>query len=97
MQMYGPRQGQGQGSWTLPWAKCQIFLKTHFIYNNITTNPNKNFHTYLSHHSFKPLFLFLKISARTSLKKIQKRKMVQSKFPNKPTRTARRQNKENEE
>ena len=41
MQMYGPRQG----STTLPWAKCQIFLESLFICNNINTNLNKIFHT----------------------------------------------------
>ena len=40
MQMYGM-----QGSTTLPWAKCQIFLVALFIFNNINTNLNKNFHT----------------------------------------------------
>ena len=27
------------------WAKCQIFLEAVFIFNNIYTNLNKNFHT----------------------------------------------------
>ena len=49
MQIYGPRQG---------------FLEALFICNNINTHPNKNFYTYLSYHSFKPLFLFFQISAR---------------------------------
>ena len=39
MQMYGPRQG----SKTLPWAKCKIFLEALFICNNINTNLNENF------------------------------------------------------
>ena len=41
MQMYGPRQG----SRTLLWVKCQIFLEALFICNTINTNLNKNFHT----------------------------------------------------
>ena len=65
MQMYGPRQG----SRALPWVKSQIFLEALFICNNINTNLNENFHTQLSYNSFKPLFLFFKISARSRLKK----------------------------
>ena len=64
--MYGPRQG----SRTLPWAEFQIFLEVLFICNNINTNLNKNFHTY----SFKRLFLFFQISARSSLKKFENEK-----------------------
>ena len=41
MQIYGPRQG----SRTLPWAKCQIFLKVLFTCTYSNTNLNKNFHT----------------------------------------------------
>ena len=41
MQMYGPRQE----SRTLPWGKYQVFLQALFIFNNINTNLNKNFHT----------------------------------------------------
>ena len=67
---FGPRQGPRP----LPWAKCQIFSATLFICNNINTNLTKNFHTYLIYHSVKPLFLFFQISARSSLKKIRKRK-----------------------
>ena len=70
MQMYGPRQG----SRTLPWAKCQIFLEALFICNNINTNLNENFHTQLSYHSFRPLLLFLQIFARSSLKKFENEK-----------------------
>ena len=70
MQLYGPRQG----SRTLPWAKCQIFLEALFICNNINTNLNKKFHTYSSYHSFKPLFLFFQISAKSSLKKFENKK-----------------------
>ena len=66
MQMYGPRQG----SKTLPWAICHIFLKALSICNNINTNLNKNFHTQLNYHSFKPLFLF-QISAKSRLKKFE--------------------------
>ena len=66
-----------EGSRTLPWAKCQIFLEVLFICNNIHTNLNKKFHTQLSYHSFKPLFLFFQISARSSLKKFENKKMVQ--------------------
>ena len=61
--MYGPR--------LLPWAKCQIFLEALFTCNNVNTNLNEHFHTYLSYHSFKPLFLFFQISARSSLKKFE--------------------------
>ena len=39
MQMYSPRQG----SRTLPWAKCQIFLEVLSICNNNNTNLNENF------------------------------------------------------
>ena len=49
MQVYGPRQGLR----TLPWAKCQIFLKALFICNNINTNLKKKFHTWLSYNSVK--------------------------------------------
>ena len=70
MQMYGPRQG----SRTLPWAKCQIFLEALFICNNVNTNLNENFHTNLSYYSFKPLFLFCQISARGCLKKFENEK-----------------------
>ena len=49
--------------------KRQIFLEALFICNNINTNLNKNFHTQLSYQSFKLLFLFFQISARSSLKK----------------------------
>ena len=55
MEMYGPRQEPR----TLPWAKYQIFLETLFIGNDIDKNLNKKFHSYLSYHSFKLLFLFL--------------------------------------
>ena len=68
-QMYGP-----MGSRTLPWAKCQIVLKALFICYNTNTNLNKNFHTQLSYRSFKPLFLFFHISARSSLKKFENEK-----------------------
>ena len=70
MRMYGSKQG----SRTLPWAKCQIFLEALFICNNINTNPNRDFHTSLSYHSFKPLFLFLQVSAKSSLKKFENAK-----------------------
>ena len=46
-----------------------IFLEALFICNNINTNLNKNFHTQLGYHSFKPLFLFFLIYARSTLKK----------------------------
>ena len=59
VQMYGPRHE----SRTLPWAKCQFFLGTLFICNDIDKNQSKNCHTYLSYHSFKPLFLFFQICA----------------------------------
>ena len=68
--MYGPRQGPRP----LPWAKCQIFLEVFFICNNINTNLNKIFHTQFHTYSFKPLFLFFQISARSSLKKCQNEK-----------------------
>ena len=55
-------------------AECQIFLEAFFICNNINTNLNENFHTYLSYHSFKPLFLFFQISARNSFKKFENEK-----------------------
>ena len=48
-----------------------IFLEALFICNNINTNLNKNFYTQLSYRSFKPLFLFFQISARSSLKKFE--------------------------
>ena len=69
MQMYSPRQR----SRTLPWAKYQIFLEALFICSNINTNLNENFHTWLSYHYFKPLFLFFQISA-SSLKKFENEK-----------------------
>ena len=50
------------------------FLEALFIGNNINTNLNKNFHTYLNYHSFKPLFLCFQISARSSLKKFETEK-----------------------
>ena len=75
MQMYGPRQG----SRTLPWAKCQIFLEALFICNNINTNLNKNFYTWLSYHSFKPLFLFFLIFASSF--KNSKNRPKQATFP----------------
>ena len=56
------------------WAKRQIFLEALFVCNNINTNLNKNFHTYLSYHFFKPLSLFFQISARSSLKKFENEK-----------------------
>ena len=47
---------------TLPWAKCRIFFTSLFICNNIDTNLNKNFHTYLSYHSLKFFFFkFLRV------------------------------------
>ena len=55
-----------QGSRTLPWANCQIFLEGLFTCNNINTNLNKNFHTLL--------FLFFQISARSILKKFENEK-----------------------
>ena len=67
--MYGPRQSPPP----LPWAKCQIFLEPLFICNHININQNKNVHTYLSYHSFKPSFLFFQISA-SSLKKFENEK-----------------------
>ena len=42
--------------------------------NNININLNGNFHTYLSCHSFKPLFLCFQISTRSSLKKFENEK-----------------------
>ena len=69
--MYGPKQG----SRTLPWAKCQIFLEALFICNNINTNVNKNFHTYSSYHSLKPLFLFFQIFATSSLKNLENKNL----------------------
>ena len=54
----------GQGSRILPWVKCQIFLEALFLCNNINSNLNKNFHTYLIYYSFKPLFLFFQISEK---------------------------------
>ena len=68
--MYRPRQR----SRTLPWAKCQIFLEALFICNNINTNLNKNFHTLLCYHSFKPLVLFIQISVGSSSKKFEDKK-----------------------
>ena len=59
---------------SLPWAKCQIFLKALFICNNINKNLNKNFHTKLNYRSFKSLFLFFQISARSSWKKFENEK-----------------------
>ena len=70
MQMYSPRQGPRP----LPWTKCQICLEALFTCYNINTNLNKNFHTWLSYHSFKPLFLFFQLSARSSLKKFENEK-----------------------
>ena len=40
----------------------------------MNTNLNKNFHTESNYHSFKPLFLFFQIAARSSLKKIENEK-----------------------
>ena len=79
MQMYGPRQG----SRILPWAECQILLEALFICNNINTNPNKKFHTQLSYHSFKLLFLFSQISSRSSFEKFENKKWpkAQGTFP----------------
>ena len=70
MQTYGPRLG----SRTLRWAKCKIFLEALFICNNTNKNLNKNFHTSLRYHSFKPVFLFFQISATSSLKKFENKK-----------------------
>ena len=54
---------------------CPIWhLEELFICNNINTHLNKNFHTNLSYHSFKPLFSFIQISARSSLKKFENEK-----------------------
>ena len=52
----------------------KFFLDAFFMCNNINTNLNENFHTKLNYHSFKPLFLFFQISARSSLKKFEKEK-----------------------
>ena len=68
MKMYGPRHESG----ILPWAKCQIFLKTFF--NDIEKNLNKKFHLQLSYHSFKLLFLFSQICAISTSKKFEKEK-----------------------
>ena len=76
MQMYGPRQG----SRTLPCTKFQIFSEALFICNNINKNLNKNFHTYFSYHSFKPLFLFFLISARSSWKKFENGKWPKAEY-----------------
>ena len=65
---------QGRGRGTCLWPNVKFFLEALFICNNINTNLNKNFHTYLSYHSFKPLFLFFQISARSSLKKFANEK-----------------------
>ena len=69
---------QRQGSRTLPWAKCQIFWEALFICNNINTNLNKIFYILLSYHSFKPLFVFFQISARSSLKKFENEKWLKA-------------------
>ena len=66
--MYGPRHE----SRTLPWAKCQIFLETLFICNDIDKSLNRNFHSLLGCHFFKLLFLFLQTCAISSLKKLEK-------------------------
>ena len=58
MQMYGPRQG----SWALPWAKCQIFSAALFICNNINTNINKKFHTLVKLSLFQTvIFIFSRL------------------------------------
>ena len=70
--MYGPWQGSR--------AKCQIFLEPLFICNNTNTNLNENFHTEFIYHSFKPLFLFFKISAKSSLKKFENEKWPKARY-----------------
>ena len=67
MQMYGLRQG------SILKLFYGIFLEALFICNYINTNLNKIFHTQLSYHSFKPLFLFFQISA-SSFKKFENEK-----------------------
>ena len=64
-------QGKGRGPCLEPMVN---FFEALFICNNIKTNLNKNFNTELSYHSFKPLFLFFQIPARSSLKKFENEK-----------------------
>ena len=71
MQIYGPRHE----SRTVAWAKCQIFLETLFICNNIDKNLNENFHSYS-----QTIFIFSNL-CDNEFKKIRKRKMDQGRVP----------------
>ena len=57
IQMYGPRQE----SRTLPWTKCQIFLETLLICNDIDKKSKQKFPfiviTLLNCHFYSPQFV----------------------------------------
>ena len=76
MRMYGPTQG----SRTLPWAKCQIFLDALFICNNINTNLNEI--RYIVKYSLFQTVIFIFFNfCEKRFEKIRKRKMAQGRAP----------------
>ena len=60
---------EGRGRIPCLGPNVKFFFEVLFIFNNINTNLNKNFHTHSYYYSCKPLFLFFQISARTLKKK----------------------------
>ena len=72
-------QGTSRGPCLGPNVK--FFSETVFILcNNIDKNLNKNFHSWLSYHSFKPLLLFFQICTISILKKFEKEKWPKARY-----------------